>query len=160
MIDNESIKKYFVPLKMICKDAAIKYGWGGMYDPFFGFEMPKSDKDAYEKIFPFSVEEQDRIIAELTTHWNPYFRFAFASGVSQGEQRAIKTENIDWKIEKISIKSAMTLDDYEKTIEGPCKNKYRRRTSKESRPKGPGFGLPPGRGLSTTLLCSTYSIIS
>ena len=27
---------------------------------------------------------------------------------------------------------------------------------KESRPKGPGFGLPPGRGLSMTLLCSTY----
>jgi hypothetical protein len=28
--------------------------------------------------------------------------------------------------------------------------------SKKSRPKGPGFGLPPGRGLSMTLLCSTY----
>jgi len=28
--------------------------------------------------------------------------------------------------------------------------------SKESRPKGPGFGLPPGRELSMTLLCSTY----
>jgi hypothetical protein len=28
--------------------------------------------------------------------------------------------------------------------------------SKESRPKGPGFGLPPRRGLSMTLLCSTY----
>jgi hypothetical protein len=28
--------------------------------------------------------------------------------------------------------------------------------SKESRPKGPGFGLPPGRGLSMILLYSTY----
>jgi hypothetical protein len=28
--------------------------------------------------------------------------------------------------------------------------------SKESRPKRPGFGLPPGRGLSMRLLCSTY----
>jgi hypothetical protein len=28
--------------------------------------------------------------------------------------------------------------------------------SKESRPKGSGFGLPPGRGLSMTLLCSTH----
>jgi hypothetical protein len=27
---------------------------------------------------------------------------------------------------------------------------------KESRPKGPGIGLPSGRGLSMTLLCSTY----
>jgi hypothetical protein len=28
--------------------------------------------------------------------------------------------------------------------------------SKESRPKGPDFGLSPGRGLCVTLLCSTY----
>jgi hypothetical protein len=28
--------------------------------------------------------------------------------------------------------------------------------SKESRPKGPGFGLPPGSGLCITLLGSTY----
>jgi hypothetical protein len=28
--------------------------------------------------------------------------------------------------------------------------------SKESRSKGAGFGLPPGRGLSMNLLCSTY----
>jgi hypothetical protein len=28
--------------------------------------------------------------------------------------------------------------------------------SKDSRPKGPGFGLPSGRGLSMTLYCSTY----
>jgi hypothetical protein len=28
--------------------------------------------------------------------------------------------------------------------------------SKESRPREPGFGLPPGRGLSMSLLYSTY----
>jgi hypothetical protein len=28
--------------------------------------------------------------------------------------------------------------------------------SKESRPKGPGIDLPPGRRLSMTLLCSKY----
>ena len=28
--------------------------------------------------------------------------------------------------------------------------------SKESWPRGPGFGLLPGRGLSMTLLCSKY----
>ena len=131
-VDNESVKKYFVPLKMICKDAAIKYGWGGLYDPFFGFEMPKGDKDGYEKIFPFSVEEQNRIIAELPNHWNPYFRFAFATGISQGEQAAIKPEVIDWEKRTISIQRAMTRDENGKPIEGPCKNKYRRRMIKLS----------------------------
>jgi len=131
-VGNESITKYFVVMKMVCKDVTIKYGWIGSYDPFFGFKMPKRKKDAYEKIFPFSINEQEKIIAVLPDHWKPYFEFAFASGVSQGEQRAIKSENIDWENETISINSAMTLDENGKTIEGPCKTKYRRRKIKLS----------------------------
>jgi integrase len=131
-VGYESITKYFIVLKMVCKDATIKYGWIGTYDPFFGFKMPKGEKDAYEKIFPFSIDEQVILIAVLPDHWKPYFEFAFASGVSQGEQRAIKPENIDWVNEKLSINSAMTLDENGKTIEGPCKTKYRRRTIKLS----------------------------
>ena len=131
-VQNESIEKYFVVLKMVCKDATIKYGWIGTYDPFFGFKMPKRKKDAYEKIFPFSIHEQEKIITELPYHWKPYFDFAFASGVCEGEQRAIPPENINWVKENISIRAAMTLDENNKTIEGPCKTKYRRRTFKLS----------------------------
>lgn len=131
-VSNESIKKYLIVLGMICKDAAIKYGWGGTYDPFFGFNKPKSEKDAYEKIFPFSIEEQKLIVAELPYHWNPYFRFAFASGLSQGEQVALKASDIDWKEKTVNIERAMTRDENDKPVEGPCKNKYRRRTIKLS----------------------------
>jgi integrase len=123
----ESIKKYFIVLKMVCKDATIKFGWVGIYDPFFGFKMPKKEVDAYEKIFPFNPEEQKQIIFLLPNHWKPYFEFAFASGVSQGEQRAIKSENIDWEKKVLKIKKAITLDENGKIIEGPCKNKYRKR---------------------------------
>ena len=35
-IGNETINKIFVPLKMICKDAAISYGWQSNFNPFFG----------------------------------------------------------------------------------------------------------------------------
>jgi integrase len=73
-----------------------------------------------------------RKAAPLPDHWKPCFEFAFASGVSQGEQRAIKPENIDWVNETLSINSAMTLDENGKTIEGPCKTKYRRRKIKLS----------------------------
>ncbi|MBL6996553.1 Arm DNA-binding domain-containing protein, partial [Desulfobacula sp.] len=131
-VKNESIEKYFIPLRKICKNAAIKWGWGGSYDPFFGFSKPKSDEDAYEKIFPFSIEKQDRIVTELPEHWQPYFRFAFASGISQGEQVALKLTDIDWKKETVQIKRAMTRDENDKPVEGPCKNKYRRRTIKLS----------------------------
>jgi len=131
-VSNESVKKYFVPLKMICTDAAIKYGWGGSYDPFFGFEMPKCGRDAYEKIFPFSPEEQELIITALPDHWKPFFRFAFASGLSQGEQIALKITDINWGNRTVRIKRAMTRDENGRPVEGPCKNKYRRRTIKLS----------------------------
>lgn len=127
-VSNESIKKYFAPLKMICKDAAIKYGWGGSYDPFFGFKMPTNNEDSYEKIFPFSIEEQDLVVSELPDHWKPYFQFAFASGLSQGEQVALKLTDVDWGKGNICIQRAMTRDEDNKPVEGPCKNKYRRRT--------------------------------
>jgi integrase len=131
-VSNASIEKYLIPLRMICKDAAIKYGWGGMYDPFFGFKKPKAEKDAYEKIFPFSKNEQKKIITELPNHWKPFFRFAFASGISQGEQVALKLENIDWDNKTVRIMRAMTRDENGKPVEGPAKNKYRRRTIKLS----------------------------
>jgi integrase len=117
---------------MICDDARIKYGWGRTYDLFFGFNKPKSEKDAYEKIFPFSIKEQKLIIAALPDHWKPFFRFAFASGLSPGEQVALKPSDIDWQKKTIKIERAMTRDENDKPVEGPCKNKYRRRTIKLS----------------------------
>ncbi len=131
-VQNQSIKKYFIVLKMICKDATIKYGWVGIYDPFFGFKMPKSNIQAYEKIFPFSPDEQLIIITMLPDHWKPYFEFAFASGVRQGEERAIHCEDIYWNKSYVDINKAITLDEKGKIIEGPCKNEYSRRPIKLS----------------------------
>jgi len=77
-ISNKTVHKTLVPLKMICTEAAIEYGWGNTYNPFFGFKIKKK-KSSY-KIKPFSKEEQDRLIEELHDHWKPYFRFAFCAG--------------------------------------------------------------------------------
>jgi integrase len=131
-VNNASVKKYFIPLKMVCTDAAIKYGWGGSLDPFFGFKLPRTTEDAYEKIFPFSINEQDRIVAELPEHWKPYFRFAFATGISQGEQSALKYEDIDWCNKTMRIERAITRDEYNRPVEGSTKNKYRKRMLKLS----------------------------
>ena len=131
-VRNESIKKYLTLLKTICQDATVRYDWIGKYDPFFRFKMPKGERRAYEKIFPFMPKEQDMIFINLPEHWEPYFQFAFASGISQGEQRAFKPEYIDWSNKKIFIRSAITLNKNGKIVEGPCKNQYRRRTIKLS----------------------------
>ena len=126
-IKNETINKIFVPLKTICKSAAIEFGWGTGYSPFFGFKkLPEGDP--YEAILPFSIEEQEKLIEQIPDHWKPYFRFAFCSGLRQGEQNGLKPEDIDWEKRLLHITRAITLDKEGKVIEGPTKNRYSRRT--------------------------------
>ncbi len=45
---------------------------------------------------------------------------------------ALKPGDIDWRKKTIRIERAMTRDENDKPVEGPCKNKYRRRTIKLS----------------------------
>ena len=128
-ISNTTVNKIFVPMKMICKDAAIEYDWGNTYNPFYGFKkLPESDP--YEKILPFSTGEQGSLVAELPDHWKPYFQFAFRSGLRQGEQIGLKPGDIDWSKRLLHIRRAITLDENGKIIEGETKNRYSRRTIK------------------------------
>ena len=128
-VQNETINKVFIPLRMICKSAAVKYGWGGTYDPFFGLKrLPEGDP--IEKIFPFSVEEQLILKAAITEHWKPYFRSAFTIGLRAGEQIGLKPRDIDWIKKLLHVRRAITLDENGKRIEGRTKNRYSRRTIK------------------------------
>jgi integrase len=126
-VSNATINKIFVPMKMICKDVAIAYQWGSGYNPFFGFKkLPETDP--YEKILPFSIQEQDRLVSQMSDHWKPYFRFAFSSGLRQGEQIGLKPEDIDWEKGLLNISRAITLDEKGNIVEGKTKNRYSRRT--------------------------------
>jgi integrase len=128
-IKNETVNKVFVPLKIICKRAAIEYGWGSTYNPFFGFKK-LSEGDPYESIFPFKVEEQKALTKEIPDHWKPYFKFAFCSGLRQGEQDGLKPEDIDWDKRLLHVRRAITLNEEGKIMEGNTKNRYSRRTIK------------------------------
>ena len=99
------------------------------FDPFLGFKkLPEGD--AYEKIMPFSIEEQKLLIAALPDHWKPYFLFAFYSGLRQGEQIGLKIGDIDWENRIVHIRRGMTRDESGKNMEGNTKNKYSRRSIK------------------------------
>jgi len=128
-ICNKTVNKTLVPMKMMCRDAAIEFGWGSSYNPFFGFKKLREDDSTYE-IIPFSKAEQEQLINELADHWKPYFRFAFCAGLRPGEQIAIKPEDIDWGKRLLHIRRAMTLNEEGKPIEGRTKNIYSRRTIK------------------------------
>ena len=125
-ISNKTINHCMVPLKMICKRAAIRYNWGRMYDPFFAYKKLGED-DHTATLDPFDMNEQKDIISALSNHWKPYFQFAFCSGLRQGEQMALKLRDIDWKQKTIQISKAMTLDEKGRRVEGKTKNKYSRR---------------------------------
>jgi len=64
----------------------------------------------------------------LPDHWKPYFRFAFCSGLRQGEQIALKPGDIDWSKGLLHVRRAMTLDENGNKVEGMTKNRYSRRT--------------------------------
>ena len=127
-ITNRSINKTFVPLKMICNYAAIKYGWTS-YKPFFGFKK-LTEESLVEKIFPFTIEEQHKIREALPEHWKSYFDFAFRVGLRPGEQIALKQEDIDWNNKILHVRRAITMDENGKRIEGDTKNMYSRRAIK------------------------------
>ncbi len=129
VIGNKTINNIFIPLKLICKDAAIEYNWGAVYNPFFGFKKLKED-NSYEKINPCTLQEQQEIVHHTPTHWKPYIRFAFCCGMRHGEQTAIKPGDIDWQKGLLHIRRAMTRDAQGKIIEGRTKNAFSRRTIK------------------------------
>ena len=124
-VSDKSINKTLIPLKMICKSAAIEFNWGSSFDPFFGFK--KLSESGNSRIAPFSINEQKRIIEYLPMHWKPYFLFAFSSGLRIGEQIALRPEDIDWEKRIINVRRAMTLNEHGKPTIGNTKNKYSRR---------------------------------
>lgn len=123
---NKTINKTLIPFKMMCRDAAIKFGWGANYNPFFGFKKLPEKSSTYV-INPFSLDEQKMIIDNLPPHWRPYFRFAFCSGLRQGEQFALRASGVNWDKGHVTISTAMTLDEQGRRIEGQTKNQYSQR---------------------------------
>ena len=129
VISNKTVNKLFVPLRMICNDAAIEYEWGNTFNPFFGFKRLPED-DPYEKLFPFSIQEQEKILSALPDHWKPFFDVAFKIGLRQGEQFALKPEDVDLDNRLLKIRRAFTKDENGKSTIGKTKNKYSRRIIK------------------------------
>ena len=126
-LSNTTINKILIPLKMICKRAAMKFNWGATFNPFFGYSKLKKQASDYQ-IEPFSVEEQQRVIEQLPDHWKPYFRFAFLTGLRQGEQLVLRPSDVDLSKNQLCVKHALTLDEQGKVTEGNTKNVYSRRT--------------------------------
>ncbi len=124
---NTTVNKSLIPLKMICKQAAIKFSWGTSYNPFFGHKKLPERRDA-RKIHPFTIAEQRQIVEVLPAHWKPFVKFAFCCGLRQGEQLSLKVTDVDLNRNTINIERALTLNEYGKVTTGATKNQYSQST--------------------------------
>ncbi|MGA7146317.1 MAG: site-specific integrase [Desulfobacterales bacterium] len=66
----------------------------------------------------------------LPDYWRPYFDAAFKIGLRQGEQNAIKPNDINWLSGLLHIRRAITLDKNGKFVEGGTKNRYSKKAIK------------------------------
>lgn len=130
-VSNKSLNKYIDVLRQIAKHARIKYKWQN-FKAFFGYEkLPESDP--FYLIDPFDTSEQKKILTGLKkSFWLPYVDFAFASGISPGEQQALFCKHINLDNSscsgRVEIEQSVTIDINGKIIIGRTKNKYRKRT--------------------------------
>ncbi len=142
----ESVKKYFVVLRMALTEATIEFEWKD-FNPFFGFkgfknrtdvpvtcvEVEEGDledilDDEGEPILPFSIDEVRVIILVLPDHWKPFFCFAVCAGLRPGELICLMPHDIDWEQDTVTVRRALTLDINGRPMVGRTKNKYSRRT--------------------------------
>ncbi len=125
-ISNKTLNKIMSYLKSICKGAADEFGWGNNFNPFRGYKKLK-EKDHYDEIHPFNLEEQKMIISSIPAHWKPFFTFSFATGLRQSEQLAIKPEDINWEKRTLKILRAISRDEHHRKRISTTKNKSSKR---------------------------------
>ena len=125
-VSNKSLNRYVCQLKRIAKHAAEKFDWCN-YVAFSSYKKLK-EKPTFEDINPFTLDEQKAVIQTIDPFWRPYVDFAFASGLSAGEQDALPTTHVNLNKRQFRVQFAATLDEQGKKIISQTKNVFRDRT--------------------------------
>lgn len=125
-VSNKSLNRYVCQLKRIAKHAAEKFDWCN-YIAFSNFKKLK-EKPTFEDINPFSLDEQRKVIQVIDPFWRPYVDFAFASGLSAGEQDALPETHVNLLKRHVRVQFAATLDEQGRKIISQTKNVFRNRT--------------------------------
>ena len=125
-VSNKSINRYVCQLKRIAKHAAEKYDWSN-YSAFSNYKKLK-EKPTFEDINPFTLIEQNALIRAVDPFWRPYIDFAFATGLSAGEQDALPPTNVNLEKNLVRVEFAVTLDEQGQRIISQTKNIFRNRT--------------------------------
>ncbi len=90
----KSIRNIFIPLRAIFKDASGEYGWSELSDPFNRLKLPKGSRI---RVYPFTLEEWNRLMDFVPEWYRLYFELAVLTGMRPSEQVALKWSAVDEK---------------------------------------------------------------
>lgn len=105
----KTINKFIKCLNMIMTEAADRYDFT---PPHLNIKPLKEEKVHIE---PFSIEEVNKILANVRADWRDYYLVRFFTGLRTGEIDGLKWENIDFDRREILVRETYSGNRWEYT---------------------------------------------
>ncbi|MBU1709818.1 MAG: site-specific integrase [Proteobacteria bacterium] len=99
-----------IPLRVIWLDAVDEHGWYELRDPLARLNLPRPVKF---RVRPFSFNEWDQLIENMTEWYRPYFQFAVHTGLRPSEQVALKWIAVDTEFIHIELSRVRNMEKTE-----------------------------------------------
>jgi integrase len=104
-LSNRRINAVMKPLRQILNEAADRFEFNSSFRHIKPLKMKRSD------VFPFSLEEVQRILVNCRSDYRSYFTVRFFTGMRTGEVHGLKWKYIDWERRLILVREAIVLND-------------------------------------------------
>lgn len=110
-LSNKRINGIIGPLKQILNEAAERYEFPPPTANLKPLKLRRTD------VFPFTLEEVDRILATVRSDYRDYLLVRFFTGMRSGEVDGLKWKYVDFDRRLILVRETLVLgeDDYTKT---------------------------------------------
>ena len=110
-LSNKRINGIIGPLKQILNEAAERYEFPPPTANLKPLKLRRSD------VFPFALEEVNRILAAVRSDYRDYLVVRFFTGMRSGEVDGLKWKYVDFDRRLILVRETLVLgeDDYTKT---------------------------------------------
>jgi len=111
LLSNKRINGIIGPLKQILNEAAERYEFSPPTANIRALRLRRTD------VFPFTLDEVERILAEVRPDYRDYLLVRFLTGLRSGEVDGLKWKYVDFTTRLILIRETRVLgaDDYTKT---------------------------------------------
>lgn len=109
-LSTSRINRIIGPLKMILREAADRFDFPSQVQGIKTLKVPRSNVD------PFSLQEVQRILANVRSDFRSYYTVRFLTGMRTGEIDGLKWKYVDFERRQILIRESFVMGkmDYTK----------------------------------------------